>query len=98
VWCALSTFGFCVTEEQAEAMKKSLPNLSCTDDQNDDAVPDDDATPAPDDDAAPDNDDKVPDDYWKCLTEGKDETGCGSAGCTWCVSTFVVVVVVVVVF
>ena len=76
VWCSTQAFGVCVTEPQAEAMKKAIPGLQCDDDQNDDNQNDDDANA----------DDDVPDDYWECLTKEHDEEGCDQAGCTWCVS------------
>jgi hypothetical protein len=85
VWCSLKSFGFCVSEDQAEAMKKSLPDVQC-DSGDDDAVPDDDDSTGNDDDVDTD-DDAVPDNYWECLKNYGDSKACGEAGCSWCVST-----------
>jgi len=98
VWCSIQSFGVCVSETQAQAMKQAIPGLECDDDndddmpqddddripEDDDSVPqDDDATPAADDDAAPD-DDVTPDDYWKCLKDYTDQSSCTGGGCEWC--------------
>ena len=75
VWCSLQSFGVCVSEEQASAMKRAIPGLSCDDDDDD--------APIDDDDVAPD-DDSVPDDYWECLKDYTDPDSCSGGGCTWC--------------
>lgn len=77
VWCEIASFGFCVSEDQAQAMKQTIPGLNCDDDDNDD----DDAV-ANDDDAP--SDDTVPDDYWKCLKGFDDQDSCTGGGCEWC--------------
>jgi len=77
VWCTLQSFGVCVSETQAEAMKKAIPGLQCDDDGSDDD------TPAEDDDNA-NNDDDNRDEYWECLKGHSDQDGCVSAGCEWC--------------
>ena len=80
VWCSLASLGFCVTEDQADIIKKQIPGLVCDNDGNDDdSVPND-------DDTAPNDDDSVPDDYWTCLKDHKTEKDCESDGCAWCVS------------
>ena len=71
VWCAVTSFGFCVSEKQAESMEANIPGVQC-----DRYSADDDAAPAP-------NDDALPDDYWLCL-EKKDSKSCIAEGCTWC--------------
>jgi len=84
VWCSVSTFGFCVSESQAEAMEQNLPVVNCDrKSSDDDDAADDDATKA-DDDTSP-NDDAIPDDYWKCLKQ-KDPKACHDPkyDCTWC--------------
>eukprot|EP00977_Amphora_coffeiformis_P023661 scaffold13902_cov173-Amphora_coffeaeformis.AAC.2 len=87
VWCAVSSFGFCVSETQAESMESNIPGVQCdrySGDDDDNASTDDDATPdGTDDDAPSPNDDALPPDYWKCL-ENKDAADCLGAGCTWC--------------
>ena len=90
VWCSMNSFGMCVSQTQAEAMKKAIPNLQCDsagddDDDDDDAAIDDDATGNDDDSTA--DDDAVPDDYWKCMKDYNDAKDCSGAGCTWCVSS-----------
>lgn len=79
VWCEISRFGFCVSYDQAQAMKQALPTLSC-----DDTPSSDDSVPT--DDAAPTNDDPVPDDYWECLKDYSDKSGCLGGGCEWCLN------------
>ena len=92
VWCAIGgTFGFCVTEAQAEAMEQRIPSIACdrfsgTDDAiaTDDTTPDtDDTSPNPDTDDTSPSDDQLPDNYWACLL-AKDEKECTAKNCTWC--------------
>jgi hypothetical protein len=90
---AVSAFGFCVSESQAEAMEQSLPGIHCDrysgkDDDGTEPATDDGAAPVASDDdkSSPDktdDDNKVPDDFWTCL-ENKDSAKCKGAGCTWC--------------
>lgn len=81
VWCAMSGFGFCVAEDQAEAMEQAIPSIDC--DRNTPAN-DDDATPPDTDDAVAPTDDALPDNYWKCLQQ-KDAATCADVeDCTWC--------------
>lgn len=87
VWCELSSFGFCVSEEQAEAMEQKLPGVECDrySDNDDDETPDDnddDKAPDENDDDATPSDDSIPDDYWTCLQK-KTAKEC-TDGCTWC--------------
>ena len=84
VWCSISTFGFCVSEDQAQTMKQQIPGLTCDDDDN--GNDDDDVNPDDDDDVAPDDDDAVPDDYWSCMKDHSTSADCTAAGCVWCVS------------
>lgn len=59
VWCSISSFGVCVSEDIAEKMKGSIPGLKCDDDtKTDDAVTTDDMAPATDDTTP--NDDSTP--------------------------------------
>ena len=89
VWCAVSSFGFCVSEAQAESMEDNIPGITCdrrsTDDDDDATTTDDHVPPAADDDQAPSpNDDAIPDNYWLCLKK-KDQAACvKEEGCTWC--------------
>lgn len=90
VWCSVSSFGVCVSEDIAVQMKAKIPTVTCDDDtKNDDdddstsADDDDKAPPQTDDDAAP-SDDTVPSDYWKCLTDNKTSGECTTDGCAWC--------------
>lgn len=82
VWCAVSTFGFCVTESQAEAIEKSMPTAECDRKKDHNTTDDDDSTQ--DDGIAP-TDDAIPDDFWNCLQQ-KDKKACHGPGlnCTWC--------------
>ena len=79
VWCALSSFGFCVNEQQAESMEQNIPGVHC--DRFTPAVDDDAVTPT--DDAIEPNDDAIPDNFWTCLQD-KDAASCQTDGCTWC--------------
>jgi hypothetical protein len=86
VWCQVTSFGFCVTETQAEGMEQSLPGVECERYQgdDDDAAPqtdDDSVAPTTDDNVVP-TDDAIPDDFWKCL-KAKTEEAC-SGDCVWC--------------
>ena len=86
VWCALSAFGFCVSEAQAESMEANIPGVQCdrySGGDDDDSTPDDDKVPANDDAAPNPNDDALPDNYWLCLKK-KDAESCTKEGCTWC--------------
>ena len=73
VWCVVNTFGFCVSETQAEEFKQVMPNIDCDDDDSND----DDKAPGP---AA--DDDTAPGPLWECL-EAPDEESCGES-CVWC--------------
>lgn len=87
VWCAVSSFGFCVSEAQAESMEQNIPGVNCDrySDNDDDAATDDDKAPPPNDDAAPNpNDDSLPDNYWLCLKKKDSESCAKEEGCTWC--------------
>jgi len=77
VWCSFQSFGICVSETQAAAMKKAIPGLECDDDQNDDD------SPKADDDGIPMDDDS-PEEYWQCLKGYTDHDDCTAAGCEWC--------------
>lgn len=87
VWCAVSAYGFCVSETQAESMEANLPSVECDrySGSDDDATPaaDDDATPTTDDETPTPTDDALPPNYWECL-EKKTSAACASDGCTWC--------------
>lgn len=89
VWCAVTSFGFCVSEKQAESMEANIPGVQCDrysaddDAADDDQAATDDAAPNTDDAAPAPNDDALPDDYWLCL-EKKDSKSCIAEGCTWC--------------
>lgn len=87
VWCDVASFGFCVSETQAESMESNIPGVQCDRySGDDDAVStDDDTTPDTDDDdnTPSPNDDALPPDYWKCF-DNKDSTDCLAANCTWC--------------
>jgi hypothetical protein len=88
VWCAVSAYGFCVSETQAESMETNLPSVECDrySGSDDDATPaaDDDATPSTDDDETPSpTDDALPPNYWECLKK-KTSAACASDDCTWC--------------
>ena len=97
VWCNVSGFGFCVTEEQAESLEQNLPGIQCdrapsSDDDNtkpstdDDAPATNDDTPPPkDDDNLSPTDDSLPDNFWTCLQKKTSEK-CVEADCTWCTS------------
>jgi len=81
VWCALATYGVCVSEAIASQMEQTIPGIDCDDNGgSDDDAPDDDAA---DDDTAPQDDD-VPDDYWNCLENYTTSKACTTAGCAWC--------------
>lgn len=84
-WCAVSSFGFCVSESQAESMESNIPGVQCDrySSTDDDAAATDDATPKNDDAAPKPDDDELPPDYWICLKK-KDSTSCTAGGCTWC--------------
>jgi len=71
VWCVLNSFGFCVSETQAQTFKQAIPTIDCDDDNN------------TDDDKAPSNDDAPPSPLWECL-EAKEESGCDTDKCVWC--------------
>ena len=87
VWCAVASFGFCVTENQAESFEQNIPGIACdrySGNDDDEAATDDDATPTPNYDEAPSpNDDALPDNYWLCLNKKSSDT-CLAEGCTWC--------------
>lgn len=87
VWCAVSGFGFCVSEAQAESMESNIPGVQCDrysgSDDDDSTVTDDDKTPQTDDAAPSPNDDSLPDNYWECLKK-KDLEACTAEDCTWC--------------
>jgi hypothetical protein len=86
VWCALATYGVCVSEAIASQMEQTIPGIDCDDKGgSDDDAADDDAADddAADDDTAPQDDD-VPDDYWDCLENYKTSKACTAAGCAWC--------------
>ena len=81
VWCSLSSFGACVSEPQAEKIKKTIPGIDCDDDSSDDDDNNDDGN----DDDNNDNDDSGNDEYWKCLKEGgSSEKKCSQMQCSWC--------------
>eukprot|EP00535_Pseudo-nitzschia_heimii_P007125 CAMPEP_0197174624 /NCGR_PEP_ID=MMETSP1423-20130617/1059_1 /TAXON_ID=476441 /ORGANISM="Pseudo-nitzschia heimii, Strain UNC1101" /LENGTH=316 /DNA_ID=CAMNT_0042623567 /DNA_START=75 /DNA_END=1022 /DNA_ORIENTATION=+ len=82
VWCAVATFGVCVSDDIASQMEQNIPGIDCDDNKG---GSDDDAAPAPDedDDAAPQDDD-VPSDYWTCLEKHAGSKDCTDAGCAWC--------------
>jgi hypothetical protein len=84
VWCAVSTYGVCVSETIAAELKQAVPGIDC----DDNGPSDDDATPPPptpdaDDDVAP-NDDSVPSDYWNCIEKYSTSKDCIAKGCAWC--------------
>jgi len=84
VWCAVSSYGVCVSETIATEMKQAIPGIDC----DDNGASDDDATPPPpdpdtDDSVAP-NDDEVPSDYWNCIEKYSTSKDCIAKGCAWC--------------
>lgn len=98
VWCAVTSYGVCVSDAIAQQMKQIVPTIDCDDDDgsdDDDKAPpsadddkkDDDSTPPDDeDDEISPTDDTVPDDYWKCLTKYSALKECTAAKCAWCES------------
>lgn len=82
VWCGFSSssFGMCVSENQAESLEQKVPGVSC-----DRYGGDDDAKPPESDDKVvpPSTDDKIPDDFWTCLQK-KNAKECTKEDCTWC--------------
>jgi hypothetical protein len=86
VWCSLTQFGFCVNEQQAEAMEQALPGVQCdrkpTPNDDDQAPATDDVQPTTDDTTP--NDDQLPDNYWQCLEQKDAETCAAQEGCKWC--------------
>lgn len=78
VWCELSSFGACVSKDQAGIMEDKIPGLSC------DGGDDDDNSGTEDDDSAAEDDDSGGE-YWKCLKKGSNsEKDCENTGCSWC--------------
>lgn len=94
VWCAVTSYGVCVSDAIAQQMKQIVPTIDCDDDDgsDDDKTPsdddkkDDDSTPPDEDDKISPTDDTVPDDYWKCLTKYSTLKECTAAKCAWCES------------